>query len=292
LTKIEKVESKKTVGDLRKLIVEKCSNLNLNRIALRTEIQSKNLSDSVAISSLGLEAKNGQIFVKDLGPQIGWKTVFLIEYAGPFFIYPLFYLFPKHIYGNVGRNFHHHFAQNLALGCYCFHFGKRLLETIFVHRFSHATMPIKNLFKNCSYYWGFAAFVAYFGNHPLYTPATFGNPQIYAGLIGFILCECGNYAIHAALRDLRPQGTSERRIPQPTSNPFTKLFSVCSCPNYTYEIGAWVCFSIMTQSLPALLFTIMGGFQMTIWALGKHRQYRKEFEKYPKSRKAIFPFIF
>ena len=30
-------------------------------------------------------------------------------------------------------------------------------------------MPIRNLFKNCSYYWGFAAYVSYFVNHPLYT---------------------------------------------------------------------------------------------------------------------------
>lgn len=27
------------------------------------------------------------------------------------------------------------------------------------HRFSHATMPVFNLFKNCAYYWCFAAYV-------------------------------------------------------------------------------------------------------------------------------------
>ena len=31
-------------------------------------------------------------------------------------------------------------------------------------------MPIINLYKNCGYYWGFAALVSYYVNHPLYTP--------------------------------------------------------------------------------------------------------------------------
>lgn len=44
--------------------------------------------------------KNGsKLYVKDLGPQIGWSTVFLCEYAGPLFSYLLFYLRPSLIYG-------------------------------------------------------------------------------------------------------------------------------------------------------------------------------------------------
>lgn len=62
---------------------------------------------------------------------------------------------------------------SLALICYSAHYAKRLLETILVHRFSHGTMPIRNLFKNCGYYWGFTAYVAYHINHPLYTPPPF-----------------------------------------------------------------------------------------------------------------------
>ena len=164
-------------------------------------------------------------------------------------------------------------------------------------------MSCNALPQNCSYYWGFAAFVSYFINHPLYSPpcqrclplgvhiltATFCtqalvllrcilgwqcswysihcSDQEYEWLLVFILfpqvCEYGNLSIHTALRDLRPAGylsahtstvspyppyayisptitlcigTKERKIPMPTSNPMTHLFSFVSCPNYTYEV--------------------------------------------------------
>ncbi|XP_022169692.1 probable very-long-chain enoyl-CoA reductase art-1 [Myzus persicae] len=150
-------------------------------------------------------------------------------------------------------------------------------------------MPIMNLFKNCTYYWCFTAFVSYFVSHPLYTPPC--TVQFYFGLGTFIFCELGNLSIHIALRNLRPPGTKVRRIPVPTINPFTLLFNFVSCPNYTYEVGSWIGFTIMTSSFSAGIFTIAGLYQMAVWALGKHRNYNKEFSDYPKYRKSIIPFL-
>ncbi|KAJ9581160.1 hypothetical protein L9F63_023665, partial [Diploptera punctata] len=147
-----------------------------------------------------------------------------------------------------------------------------------------------NLFKNCSYYWLFTLYVAYHVNHPLFTAPS--ALQVYGGLAIFsVLCELGNLSIHIALRNLRPPGTTVRKIPMATSNPLTTLFNLVSCPNYTYEFGSWIGFTVLTQCLPAGLFALAGMYQMTLWALGKHRAYKKEFPNYPRGRKAILPFI-
>ncbi|XP_065648833.1 very-long-chain enoyl-CoA reductase isoform X2 [Hydra vulgaris] len=279
-----------SVGEIKELYRNVKPHLYPSRQAFRIEPRGPIIDDKQTLQSLKFDS-TARFYFKDLGPQVQWKTVFLVEYAGPLFVYLIFYLRPSIIYG-VGSNAKLiHENVHLACGCFMFHYVKRLLETQFVHRFSHGTMPIGNLFKNCTYYWGFTALVAYFINHPLYTPATYGYLQVYTSLFGFLFCELGNYSIHVALKNLRPEGSKERKIPHPTSNPFTWLFHLVSCPNYTYEIGSWVFFTIMTQTLTSGLFTLVGAAQMTVWALKKQKAYKREFKEYPRRRKSIFPFL-
>ena len=260
------------------------------RQSYRKEPRGKTLDDDVTLRSLEFD-NVARLYFKDLGPQVGWKNVFLTEYGGPFVLYFIFYLRPSVIYGPDARDAVKHLYVHIACGAYLFHYGKRLLETQFIHRFSHGTMPIMNIFKNCAYYWGFTCLIAYYVNHPLYTPALYGDLQVYISLASFLTCQLGNYSIHKALRDLRPEGTKERKIPMPTSNPFTSLFNFVSCPNYTYEMGSWIWFTIMTQSIAPGVFALLGTAQMTAWAIKKHKLYRREFKEYPKGRKAILPFL-
>jgi very-long-chain enoyl-CoA reductase len=61
-------------------------------------LESKTLNDDVKLSTLDL--KQGKIlYFKDLGMQIGWKTVFLWEYFGPLVCYLVSYIRPALIYG-------------------------------------------------------------------------------------------------------------------------------------------------------------------------------------------------
>lgn len=280
--------SETTIGEIKKAIgAAKQKFKDINRQEVRAEAKGKGLKDEDTLGNLGLTDKNLVLYFKDRGIQIGWTTVFLSEYAGPLLVYLMFYLRPSLIYGDTSKAEVSQ-ATHVAAAAWSFHYIKRLLETIFVHRFSNATMPLGNLFKNCSYYWGFAAYIAYHINHPLYTPPT--SSQVYIFLAMFLLCELGNFTIHILLRNLRPAGSKERKIPYPNSNPLSMMQNFVSCPNYTYEIGAWISFSIMTQCLPVGVFTLAGAYQMAIWAMGKHRNYKKEFKDYPR-RKAIFPFL-
>ncbi|KAJ3639543.1 hypothetical protein Zmor_002897 [Zophobas morio] len=294
------IPSSSTIKDLKKEIYENFK-VAVNRQSIRNGPKGRDEKDSLQIR-----------------PQIGWDTVFFLEYAGPILLYGALFLYPQCAYGNETVSKGHGQDVSKLFPFFIFpvglineicggstikvqdnayyagilwsiHYIKRILETAFVHRFSHGTMPIFNLFKNCGYYWGFALYVAYHINHPLHTPPPAW--LFYFGTFIFIFCELGNLSIHILLRNLRPPGTSVRKIPVPDSNPFTKLFNLVSCPNYTYEFGAWVGFTLLTGCLPVFIFALAGLYQMTVWAIGKHKKYRSEFPNYPKNRKSIIPFL-
>lgn len=102
-------------------------------------------------------------------------------------------------------------------------------------------MPLFNLFKNSSYYWGFALAVGYPLCSPSYT-APRNEMLVYAGFGLMAVCEVLNLAVHLQLRYMRPkEGSDERQPPQ------GGLFNLASAPNYTFEVLGWVGFSIATN---------------------------------------------
>ncbi|XP_045503019.1 probable very-long-chain enoyl-CoA reductase art-1 [Colias croceus] len=282
------VNDNATIKDVKDKIYKNLKkSLYPERQSIKLESKGRSLKDEATLKSLNI-VNGAKLYLQDLGPQISWKNVFLAEYAGPLFVYLWAYQRPWILYGEQSAPAHWSVPSIAAL-CWSVHYAKRLFETLFVHRFSHGTMPLRNLFKNCCYYWAFTLYIAYHINHPLYTAPC--NTCVYVGLAGFTICELGNFSIHILLKNLRPPGTKVRRIPVPDGNPFTQLFNFVSCPNYTYEFGSWLFFTIMTKCAPAGIFAVVGLYQMSVWALGKHRNYKKEFPDYPKGRKAILPFI-
>jgi very-long-chain enoyl-CoA reductase len=152
-----------------------------------------------------------------------------------------------------------------------------------VHKFSRATMPLANLFRNSTYYWGFAAAVGYPLVSPYYTAP--GKEQVAVCLALWVAAQLTNYLVHAQLAGMR--GTEGDKTRQP---PKGFLFSLVSCPNYTAEVIGWVAWTGLTQIGMAGLFTLFGFYQMRQWAISKHVDYCDEFPEI-KKRKAIVPFL-
>ncbi|KAF7361261.1 S5A-REDUCTASE domain-containing protein [Mycena sanguinolenta] len=278
------------VRDVKAAIQQKYPSFYATRQKISLPETRKALPDDSAI--IFGPAGDAELAVSDLGAQISWTTVFIIEYLGPLLIHPLVYRFPTLFYG---VEVEHSALQKSVYAMVLMHFLKRELETFFVHRFSHATMPWTNLFKNSGHYWFLSGlFLAY----DIYRPA-FSAPSVAGtwrdgslltvGWVVWAYAELSNFSVHLYMRSLRPAGTTTRAVPMGYG--FTAPFNV-AFPNYFFEIMAWVTVTAMTGSFAALLFLVVSTVQMTLWAKKKHSAYKKEFgDKYPRRRKALFPLI-
>ncbi|EGG06148.1 uncharacterized protein MELLADRAFT_87292 [Melampsora larici-populina 98AG31] len=303
-----------TVQDL-KSIIKKSTKLDSIRQRLTTADKKVLDDDRKALSDYNI-LDGDEITFKDLGRQISWRTVFLIEYVrparlsillGPLIIHPLFY-FPNPLSNQIYKGpVLHSTMQKSAFAMVMAHFVKRELETILVeqklvllkssinsvHRFSNATMPFRNIFKNSFHYWilsGVLLAIPIYGqNSSSYKLAStiFDSPAWLGSCLAlWTYAELSNLTVHMHLRSLRPPGTKTRVLP------YGYGFKLVHCPNYFFESLAWFAFTALTGSWASGLFLSVSTTQMSLWALKKSKTYKKEFgDQVPKTRKAIFPFI-
>ncbi|OAX41464.1 hypothetical protein K503DRAFT_863857 [Rhizopogon vinicolor AM-OR11-026] len=280
-----------TISDVKSAITKKYPKFYQDRQKITLKDSKNILADDVTLKDAGV-VEGGALSVKDLGPQVSWKTVFLVEYAGPLIIHPAIYYFPELFYGGPVQ---HSMLQRYVFAFVMLHFAKRELETLFVHRFSHATMPFMNIFKNSAHYHlGSGIALAYsiyspvYGATSPYIRGTVRNDPLYiqAGAAIWLFSEISNLITHIQLRNLRPAGSRKRAIPQGYG------FNLVSVPNYFFEFLGWLVITVLTGSYASWVFLAISTYQMYVWAVKKHRAYRKEFgSEYPKDRKAMFPFI-
>jgi very-long-chain enoyl-CoA reductase len=201
--------------------------------------------------------------ITDSGPQIGTVKENLLEYFPPILIWLGLVRLLNPRKGDY---------IEVATTMWLLHFAKRCLETIFVHQYSRPTVPIfswkdNSALKNWSYYWVFSLIIALSVIHASHSYGYDSSSIQEAGIYLFVMSEVANGYCHLALRRLRSKGSMKHLTP--TGFFFNRIVS----PNYTFEILAWVGFAMYTQVIAAILFLIVGGVQMFVWADKKRREF-------------------
>nr|XP_018260378.1 enoyl reductase [Kwoniella dejecticola CBS 10117]OBR82536.1 enoyl reductase [Kwoniella dejecticola CBS 10117] len=231
-------------------------------------------------------AEGSKLKLKDLGKQVGYRTLYLWEYVGPIFLNPLFLHLSTYLWGNYQYSALQLTIRNLIV----IHFIKRFFESAFVHRFSRATVPLSYVIRNCLYYWGVCGLLI---GLTLYRPA-YSAASLKGSLldnstwitIWTIGAELLNLNTHLHLRSLRqPAG-------QPRKYPTGLGYGLVVCANYWFELVGIVAMVIMTGGdLGTIVYLLIGGYFMKIWSDQKYARYKKEFDAkvFPGKRYRLFP---
>ncbi|XP_066088946.1 trans-2,3-enoyl-CoA reductase-like isoform X4 [Saccopteryx bilineata] len=207
---VDKVMQTSTIHDVKQKFHKACPKWYPSRVGLQLEHGGPFLKDYITIQSVAASSIV-TLYFTDLGQQVSWTTVFLVEYTGPLLIYLLFYLRIPYIYDiKESSRRSRHPVVHLACFCHCIHYIRYLLETLFVHKVSTGHTPLKNLIKGCAFYWGFTSWIAYYINHPRYTPPSFGNRQITVSAINFMI---GAWISFTVMTQTLPVRRRQRQTP-------------------------------------------------------------------------------
>lgn len=216
---------------------------------------------------------------KNWGPMIDNKLGWILMESPSFFIFVGLVLFGSldHstvIYVLLGFWGIHYFNRSFVFPLRTKTRGKKMPVIIM---FSAIFFNLINATLN-GYWFGFVA--------PPYPENWLTDPRFIIGAIVFITGFMINQFADKKLINLRKGGKTGYFIPR------GGLFNYISCPNFFGEMVEWTGFAIMAWNLPALSFAVWTATNLIPRALDHHKWYKSYFkDEYPKSRKAIIPFV-
>jgi very-long-chain enoyl-CoA reductase len=210
---------------------------------------------------------------------IDTRTGMFVAYLVPLLVYV-----GLHLHGGAPRSPYH-----LALlGGMVFHFGKRCLESLFLHKYSRPTGATAFLLI----IWAYASMVlatGWFQTHTV-TAAQGASPGLWprlaAGGAVFLIGQALNFQHHRLLARLRGAGQGGYQIPR------GGLFERVACPHYLAEIVSWVGYAIMAGLPPAWGNVFVVAAYLGARSLSTLRWYRQNLPGWPAERRALIPFLF
>lgn len=169
--------------------------------------------------------------------------------------------------------------QWIVLASVFIHFAKRVLESLFLHKYSGVAGLLTTILI-ASFYSTAAYFIGWLNANPI--PAV--DLWFVLGIVLFLLGVAANFYHHKLLADLR-KNSLDYFIPK------GGLFEFVVCPHYLFEIITWLGIALLSRHLAAWLILLFIIDYLSARSIRTLKWYHDKFSEFPKDRKAILPFV-
>lgn len=173
----------------------------------------------------------------------------------------------------------------LVKGLLLVHFLKRVLETLFVHKYSGSVSLATSSFIGVYYSLVSALLASLHCNQP-------SDPAALLGVGLFVVGQLGNLYHHVLLSNLRgpkaPSGDRKSAYVVPRGG----FFEYVAMPHYFFELVAWLGVAVCTQHLTALLVVTSMASYLAGRSVSTTKYYLKNVKGYPTTRRHLVPGIF
>ena len=208
---------------------------------------------------------------------MGAKTGWILMESPAFYLMLIFFIF----YGNYENEVH----VVLTL-LFCLHYFNRSFIWPLRAQTNSKKMPLNVVFSA----FAFNTVNVFFQGSWLFFLIDYSSNWLLSiwFLIGLIVFFSGmfiNIISDEIMINLKKSNNGKYAIPRGF------LFSKVSCPNYFGEFLEWLGWALMTMNLAGLIFFFWTLANLLPRALSNHEWLKKEFENYPKNRKAVIPGI-
>ncbi|XP_003728409.2 3-oxo-5-alpha-steroid 4-dehydrogenase 1 [Strongylocentrotus purpuratus] len=231
-----------------------------------------------AVLSAGIRTPYGRY----TSPKFGWglesRTAWFIQELPSFAVPVLLILFCNNQYSSTLPN-------TILVGYYLVHYFQRTFLFSLLIRGGKVTPLVPFVLATifCCYN-GFMQ-GRYLTQYAVYSQDWMKDPRFILGSLLFMTGMAINIHSDYILRNLRKPGETGYKIP------CGGMFDYVSGANFFGEIVEWIGFSIACWSLQGLAFAFFTFCVVSPRAWQHHLYYLEKFEDYPKSRKAVIPFI-
>lgn len=235
-----------------------------------------------ALISGVMEAKGNNVqYSKLLKPQSKQDPILVPSRIGMLIVYTpaflcgvaSFFLFP-----DEGLRF---LLLRLAL---TIHFLKRLLEVMFIHKYSGSmalgavkTIPL-------SYF--LTTLLTIYSQHLCRESPQPAIDLTFIGSAVFLVGISGNFYHHYLLSTLRSNGEKEYKIPK------CGLFSLVICPHYFFEVLGFWGIAFISQTAVSLSGAVATSAYLLGRSFATRKWYVSKFEDFPHHVRAIIPYVF